>query len=119
MQRKIVLPTLLLISSILILSCGGNSDKKAEKATDKNEYEIGVDTSALTTKEAVFAAAQKLMAAKTANEAVKKTDPDYKSHYYAILKMKGIISKKGAAVTAALPGNTRRAFVDSINSILQ
>lgn len=114
-----VLPALLLISSTLILSCGGNSDKKAEKATDKKEYEIGIDTSSLTTKEAVLAAAQKLMAAKTANESVKDTDPDYKSHYYTILKMKGIISKKVAAVTAALPGNDRRAFVDPINSILQ
>jgi hypothetical protein len=119
MQRKIVWPALLLISSTLILSCGGNSDKKAEKATDKKEYEIGIDTSALTTKEAVLAAAQKLMAAKAANEAVKDSDPDYKSHYYSILKMKGIIRKKGAAVTAALPGNDRPAFVDSINSIME
>jgi hypothetical protein len=117
MIGKIALPTLLLIISMVISSCGGSNDSKT--VTVKKQFDIGIDTSTLTTKEAVLAAAKKLMAAKAANEAVKDSDPDYKSHYYSILKMKGIIRKKGAAVTAALPGNDRPAFVDSINAIME
>ena len=115
---KITLPTLLLIGSIIISSCGGKNEEKTKIVTGKNQYDIGIDTSTLTTKEAVLAAAEKLMAAKAANEAVKNTDPDYKSHYYTILKTKGILRKKISAVTATIPGNERREFVDKINAIM-
>ncbi len=119
MIGKIVLPTLLLINSIVTSSCGRKNDSKTKTVTAKKQFDIGINTSTLTTKEAVMAAAQKLMAAKAANEAVKDSDPDYKSHYYSILKMKGIVRKKVAAVTAALPGNDRRAFVDSSNTTME
>lgn len=104
---------------ITITSCGDTSTKsdKAGSGATNDEFNIGIDTAAITTKESLLEAARAFKAVKDKEEANKES-PSYKKHYYTILKYKGILSKKMAAITDTMPGGEKAAFVKLYREIL-
>lgn len=106
------------LSFMALMAC---SDKKSKENAGKEQevtekFNPGIDTAAITNRESLLEACRQLKSV-IEKEEQHKDEPGYKKKYYVILKYKGILSKKMAAITHTIPGNERAAFIKQYREI--
>ncbi len=110
-----------IVASGLLISCGSKAEKNEKASATISVKEevvaLDIDTTALTTKEAVLDATKKIKEAGLKFEERKKSNTGSQGDYYRYLKIKGIVSKKTSELIAKLPGNDRADFLDKVKAI--
>jgi hypothetical protein len=109
MQFQLRINFSLLLFICLLSACGNNSSPNEKVAA---AFDIGIDTSALNSADALLNAARKYKEAKQKDEDNKKNDPDYEDHYLELLKMETLLTSKASDIMETLPANESVSFYD-------